>query len=89
MHPHMLRFKYVTTIHPMTSIGWGLVHIAADNWIYVEHAFEEGERNFPDLEVHGTAEEVLGDRRASAEPVSRWLPSATNKALGPHSSPAR
>lgn len=68
--------------HPMTSIGWRLVHIAADNWIYMEHAFGQGERNFPDLEVHGTAEEVLADWRASTEPVSRWLRSATDEALG-------
>lgn len=68
--------------HPMTSIGWRLVHIAADNWIYMEHAFGQGQRNFPDLEVHGTAEGVLADWRASTEPVSRWLGSATDEDLG-------
>jgi len=67
--------------HPMTSIGWRLVHIAADNWIYMEHAFGPGKRNFPDLEVHGTAGEVLADWRGSTEPVSRWLRSATAEAL--------
>ncbi|HYJ69688.1 MAG TPA: DinB family protein [Nocardioidaceae bacterium] len=67
--------------HPMTSIGWRLVHIAADNWIYMEHAFGPGERNFPDLEVHGTADEVLANWWASTEPVSRWLRSATDGAL--------
>ena len=58
------------------------MHIAADNWIYMEHAFGQRERDFPDLEVHGTAEEVLADWRASTEPVSRWLRSATDEALG-------
>jgi hypothetical protein len=67
--------------HPVTSIGWRLVHIAADNWIYMEHAFGPGERNFPDLEVHGTAVEVLADWRASTEPVSRWLRFATDESL--------
>jgi hypothetical protein len=67
--------------HPMTSIGWRLVHIAADNWVYMEHAFGPGERNFPDLEVHGTADEVLANWWASTESVSRWLRSATDGAL--------
>ena len=67
--------------HPVTTIGWRLVHIAAANEIYLEHAFGPGQRTFPDLEVHGTAEEVLADWRASAEPVSRWLRSATTDTL--------
>jgi len=54
----------------VTTIGWRLVHLIADNEIYVEHAFGPGVRNFPDLEVHGTAAEVLADWRASGEPVS-------------------
>ena len=68
--------------HPVTSIGWRLVHITASNWIYMEHAFGPGDRNFPDLEVHGTAAEVLADWHASAQPVSGWLRSATGEALG-------
>jgi hypothetical protein len=67
--------------HPVTSIGWRLVHIAADNWIFMEHAFGPGERNFPVLEVYGTAVEVLADWRASTGPVSRWLRSATDDSL--------
>ncbi len=54
----------------MTSIGWRLVRIAADNWIYMEHAFGPRKRNFPDLEVHGTAERVLADWQTSTEPAS-------------------
>lgn len=67
--------------HPVTTIGWRLVHLIADNEIYLEHAFGPGTRNFPDLVVHGTAAEVLADWRASREPVSRWLNSATDGAL--------
>jgi len=67
--------------HPLTSIGWRLTHIAAGNWIYLEHAFGPGRRNFPDLEVHGTAEEVLRDWSASREPVSEWLDAADDADL--------
>jgi hypothetical protein len=47
--------------HPVTSIGWRFVHLIGDNEIYMEHAFGPGLRNFPDLLVHGTADEVLVD----------------------------
>ena len=67
--------------HPVTSIGWRLVHIIADNEIYMEHAFGPRIRNFPDLEVHGTAAEVLADWRASREPITRWLASADDDDL--------
>jgi hypothetical protein len=46
----------------VTSIGWRFVHLIGDNEIYMEHAFGPGLRNFPDLPVHGTADEVLADR---------------------------
>jgi hypothetical protein len=68
--------------HPMTTIGWRLVHIAADNWIYTEHAFGPGLRGFQDLPVHGTAAEVLADWRASCEPVAAWLNEAEDDDLG-------
>ena len=67
--------------HPVTTIGWRLVHLAADNWIYTEHAFGPGVRNFPDLPVHGTAAEVLTDWRASREPVKAWLDTADDEDL--------
>ena len=67
--------------HPVSTIGWRLVHIAADNWIYTEHAFGPGVRNFPDLPVHGTAAEVLADWRASREPVMAWLDAAEDEDL--------
>lgn len=67
--------------HPITSIGWRLIHLIADNEIYMEHAFGPGVRNFPDLEVHGTAAEVLADWRASREPITRWLTSADDHDL--------
>lgn len=67
--------------HPVTTIGWRLVHITADNWIYTEHAFGHGVRNFPDLPVHGTAVEVLADWRASRGPVQAWLDAAHDEDL--------
>ena len=67
--------------HPVTTIGWRLVHIAAANWIYIEHAFGPGARNFPDLPVHGSAQEVLADWRASREPATAWLDAAVDEDL--------
>lgn len=67
--------------HPVTTIGWRLVHLVADNEIYMEHAFGARTRNFPDLAVHGTAAEVLADWRASRSPVTRWLDAATDDDL--------
>lgn len=67
--------------HPVTTIGWRLVHLVADNEIYMEHAFGPRTRNFPDLAVHGTAAEVLADWRASRNPVTTWLDAATDDDL--------
>lgn len=67
--------------HPVTTIGWRLVHLSADNWIYWEHAFGPGARNFPDLEVPHTAVTALADWSASRHPISEWLRSATEADL--------
>jgi hypothetical protein len=67
--------------HPVTTIGWRLVHLTADNLIYLEHAFGPGVRVFPDLPVHGTATEVLDDWQVSTEHVTAWLASATDDDL--------
>jgi hypothetical protein len=67
--------------HPVTSIGWRFVHLIGDNEIYMEHAFGPGLRNFPDLAVHGTADEVLVDWANSRRPVTAWLTSATDSDL--------
>lgn len=67
--------------HPVTTIGWRLVHLTGDNRIYLEYAFGPGARIFLDLPVHGTAAEVLADWRASTEPVTAWLASATDTDL--------
>jgi hypothetical protein len=67
--------------HPLTTIGWRLVHLTGDNLMYLEHAFGPGVRTFPDLPVHGTAAEVMADWRASTEPVSTWLAAATDADL--------
>lgn len=83
-HPSGWTYPYdfnPPTPHPMTTIGWRLVHIAAANWIYTEHAFGSGVRNFSDLPVHGTATEVLADWRASRVPVQVWLDAATDEDL--------
>jgi hypothetical protein len=58
---------------PVTSIGWRLVHLVADNEIYWEHAFGPGRRSFADLEVPATAERALALWRTSREPVTHWL----------------
>jgi hypothetical protein len=47
----------------------------------MEHAFGPGLRNFPDLLVHGTADEVLVDWANSRRPVTAWLTSATDSDL--------
>lgn len=66
---------------PVTSIGWRLVHLIADNEIYWEHAFGPGQRNFPDLEVPATADRALHLWRASRAPVTDWLVRATDDEL--------
>jgi len=66
---------------PVTTIAWRLVHIAADNWIYWEHAFGPGTRNFPDLPVPGAAADAVQDWRASRVPVSDWLRTADDSDL--------
>lgn len=67
--------------HPVTTIGWRLVHISANNWIYWEHAFGPAARNFPDLDVPGTAATALEDWSKSCRPITRWLRSATDEDL--------
>ncbi len=66
---------------PVTSIGWRLVHLVADNEIYWEHAFGPGRRNFPDLEVALTADRAMQLWSASREPITRWLTVADDAAL--------
>jgi hypothetical protein len=61
---------------PITTIGWRLAHIAADNWIYWEHAFGPGLRNFPDLPVPSSAEAALDNWRRSRQPITEWLATA-------------
>jgi hypothetical protein len=67
--------------HPVTTIGWRLVHLAADNWIYWEHAFGEGTRNFPDLDVPHTAATALQGWSESRRPISRWLKASSGPDL--------
>jgi hypothetical protein len=66
---------------PLTTIGWRLVHIAADNWIYWEHAFGPGERNFPDLPVPSSAAVALDSWEGSRRAVSDWLRRASEEDL--------
>jgi hypothetical protein len=63
---------------PVTTIGWRLVHLAADNWIYWEYAFGAGQRTFPDLDVPSTAHDALQDWHGSREPITQWLATATD-----------
>ena len=66
---------------PVTTIAWRLVHIAADNWIYWEHAFGAGVRNFPDLDVPSSAEAGIRHWLASREAITGWLHSAADDDL--------
>jgi hypothetical protein len=65
----------------VASIGWRFVHLIGDNEIYMEYAFGPGLRSFPDLPVHGTADEVLADWENSCRPVTAWLASARDSDL--------
>jgi hypothetical protein len=67
---------------PVTTIAWRLVHIAADNWIYWEWAFGPGQRTFPDLTVPSTAADAVQNWQDSRKPISDWVRSATDDALG-------
>jgi hypothetical protein len=72
---------------PVTTIAWRLVHIAAGNWIYTEHAFGPGLRNFPDLVVPSRAQAGIGNWLESRVPVTTWLEQADDTALaGPRPS---
>lgn len=62
--------------HPVTSIGWRLVHLIGCNRMYMEHAFGPGRLAFDAIEVHATADEVLADWSASRRALSDWLADA-------------
>jgi DinB superfamily len=47
----------------------------------LEHTFGPGLLSFPDLAVHGTADEILADWENSRRPVTAWLASASNTDL--------
>jgi hypothetical protein len=66
---------------PITSISWRIVHLIANNEIYWEYAFGAGERTFPDLEVPWAAQRAMDLWRASREPVTNWLGTATDDGL--------
>lgn len=66
---------------PVTTIAWRLVHIAADNWIYWEHAFGPGKRIFPDLAVPSTAGAAMRNWHDSRGPITAWLDTATGADL--------
>jgi DinB superfamily len=66
---------------PVTTIGWRLVHIAADNWIYWEFAFGPGRRTFPDLDVPAGADQAIRNWEHSRGAVSEWLDTATDADL--------
>jgi hypothetical protein len=66
---------------PVPTIAWRLVHIAADNWIYWEHAFGPAARNFPDLEVPSTALDAVQWWQDSRAPITAWLSGADDDSL--------
>jgi hypothetical protein len=65
----------------VTTIAWRLVHIAADNWIYWEHAFGPGVLSFPDLPVPSNAEAGMRHWLDSRDAITGWLQSATDNDL--------
>ena len=66
---------------PITTIAWRLVHIAADNWVYWEHAFGQGLRNFPDLHVPSSAAAGVQNWQESRRAITDWLDSAEDEGL--------
>ena len=66
---------------PVTTVAWRLVHLANANWIYWEHAFGPGRRNFTDLVIPGGAADAVADWRASRSPVTAWLETARDDEL--------
>jgi hypothetical protein len=66
---------------PVTSIAWRIVHLIADNEIYWEYAFGPGRRTFPDLVVPSKADDALVMWRASRDPITAWLETATDDDL--------
>ncbi|MGW5360955.1 DinB family protein [Actinopolymorpha pittospori] len=71
-------YEFAPDPAPVTTIAWRLVHIAADNWIYWEHAFGPGERTFADLTVPSTAGAAIDSWTRSREPVTEWIEHATD-----------
>jgi hypothetical protein len=66
---------------PVTTIGWRLVHIAADNWIYWEWAFGPAVRTFPDVAVPSSVAGALQNWQDSRAPITAWLASASDREL--------
>jgi hypothetical protein len=66
---------------PITTIGWRLVHIIANNEIYWEYAIGAQQRTFPDLVVPSTALEALQGWHDSRRPITDWLSTATDTDL--------
>jgi hypothetical protein len=66
---------------PLTTISWRIVHLIADNEIYWEYAFGPASRTFLDLDVPPTAQAALALWRASRQPVTAWLKTATDDDL--------
>lgn len=58
---------------PFTTIAWRLLHITHGNWIYWEFAFGPGQRDFPDLEITGSAASAVEDLVASQQPITATL----------------
>src|SRR3712207_6840000 len=66
---------------PVTTIAWRLLHITHGNWIYWEFAFGPGRRDFPDLEIVGSAADAVADLAASQEPLTATLATLDDAAL--------
>lgn len=66
---------------PVTTIAWRLLHVTHGNWIYWEHAFGPGERNFRDLEISASAGAAVADLIASHQPIAETFRRMTDADL--------
>ena len=83
-HPDRWTYEYdfaPPLPHPITTIGWRLVHLIADNEIYWEFAFGPGLRTFAEIEVPSTAADGIAAWKRSRDPITDWLTAATDAEL--------
>lgn len=66
---------------PASTIGWRLLHVTRNNWIYGEFAFGSASRNSSDRPIYGAAGPACADLIASQRPITDALTLATDVTL--------